>query len=93
MATIVDSEGNIVRIVCDWCEEEIPPNDTPWYQQREFELSFTEGIAVSGDMEMGGWHVEHLCDDCIDQLREKLVELGINVTPYYYTYDWLGNKV
>ena len=66
-------------LTCDWCGKEFL-DDVGYYNTRDFTLEFTFGsqFPESGDAE--GWQVEDLCDECVESLRESLIDLGLKVT-------------
>ena len=86
MTKIGNDTGEPMATMCDWCMEIIETVGVPWYEKTEFTLEFAEGVnAGLGPLEMGGWQVEDLCLNCAAKLNKALNELGLTVTPLYYT--------
>ena len=74
------TERKVIRVVCDLCGEEIPKHPSNFHH-REFTLEFAQGMVFPEGGTMRGWRVEDACDECVEELRIVLSEMGWRVTP------------
>ena len=89
--TVLKEKRDILaRIICDRCGKDIPlPRrlDAGEIEIRELELSFYEGSNWPEEgLNVTGWAVHDLCDECLALLREWLVANGFNVQEYDPSY-------
>ena len=72
-----------VSCICDWCGKSLPDHyGRKDDKTREFE--FVTGYSYSDDCGGNGWYIEDLCDECVEKLRNLLVESGIKITGIDY---------
>ena len=78
----------LVEVSCDWCgrhlasETEVSEHmlSSDIVNDESFECSFTVALGTGIYMSVGGWEIDELCKECVDKLRDLLVEQGITLT-------------
>jgi hypothetical protein len=84
--TIADHK--LIKVTCDRCGVEMPePSDT--YKTRHFrikaikktivEFEYTTGTLYPGSGHDEGWAVEDLCDECVEWLKQVLIDGGVKL--------------
>lgn len=69
-----------VSCTCDRCGKELGEDyGNRGYDRREF--TFTTGSTYEGGYtgDKKGWEIEDLCDECVEVLRELLVQNGFKI--------------
>lgn len=76
--TVTYQSEELISITCDWCG--VSMEDPRGYDDRDFDLEFTEGASYPGSGDRTGWKVADLCDRCVKRLRTLLEEKGVTIS-------------
>lgn len=76
----------VVKVICDWCGEEMPQDD-PSREDYSSHIKYTtDGYSCSDGGYRKGWEVADLCQSCGAQLRKLMESAGIKVVDF--ENDW-----